>query len=148
MKINWGTGIVIAFILFMAFILYFVIKVQTDPQYDNQLVTTDYYKQEAHVQDNINKEVNANNLSEKVIITKIDDGIEIKFPNSFEANNISGNVSFYRPSNQRLDFEIPISLSNSHLLIPKKSLVSGLWDITVDWKYKDTEYRNKKTIYF
>jgi hypothetical protein len=29
MKINWGTGIAIAIALFMAFILYFVIKVQS-----------------------------------------------------------------------------------------------------------------------
>ena len=47
MKINWGTGIVIAFALFMSFILYFVFKVQSDSKYDNELVTEDYYKKEA-----------------------------------------------------------------------------------------------------
>ena len=39
MNINWGKGIVIAFVLFMSFILYFVIKVQSDDKYDNELVT-------------------------------------------------------------------------------------------------------------
>ena len=34
MKINWGTGVVIAFALFMSFILYFVFKVQSNSKYD------------------------------------------------------------------------------------------------------------------
>ena len=38
MKINWGTGIVIAFGLFMIFILSFVYKVQSNQKYDNELV--------------------------------------------------------------------------------------------------------------
>jgi len=43
-KINWGTAIVIAFALFMSFILFFVFKVQSDSKYDNELVTEEYYK--------------------------------------------------------------------------------------------------------
>ena len=43
MKINWGTGIVIAFGLFMIFILSFVYKVQSNQKYDNELVTDEYY---------------------------------------------------------------------------------------------------------
>ena len=49
MKINWGTGIIIAFGLFMAFILSFVYKVQSNQKYDNELVTEEYYKKEATV---------------------------------------------------------------------------------------------------
>jgi hypothetical protein len=47
MKINWGTGIAIAIALFMAFILYFVIKVQSNSKYDNELVVEEYYKHDA-----------------------------------------------------------------------------------------------------
>ena len=36
---------------------------------------------------------------------------------------------------KKLDFEIPISLSSPHLLIPKSNLASGLWDISIDWEY-------------
>ena len=38
MKINWGTGIVIAFAIFITFILYFVFSVQSNSKYDNELV--------------------------------------------------------------------------------------------------------------
>ena len=49
-KINWGTGIVIAFVLFISFILYFVIKTSTDTTYEYDLVAKDYYKDELEYQ--------------------------------------------------------------------------------------------------
>lgn len=148
MKINWGTGVVIAFGLFISFILYFVIKVQSNPEYDNELVTAEYYKKEATVQSDIEKQKNANALENKLEITKTDEGIVISFPKTFKPEVIKGKVSLYRPSNQKLDFEVPISISTSYLLIPKSNLDGGLWDITVDWSYESTDYLNKETIYF
>lgn len=148
MKINWGTGIVIAFGLFMTFILFFVFKVQTNSKYDNELVVEDYYQQELKVQGNIEKTQNANALEEKVTISKSEEGITVQFPADFDFQNIKGKVSLYRPSNQKLDFEIPISLSTSHLLIPKSNLVGGLWDITIEWEYNDVNYLNKESIYY
>ena len=49
MKINWGTAVVIAFALFMSFILYFVFKVQSDSKYDNELVVEKYYLEEQNL---------------------------------------------------------------------------------------------------
>jgi len=148
MKINWGTGIVIAFALFITFILYFVFKVQTDSTYENELVTEDYYIKETLVQGNIEKQQRANKLEYKVVIRKSAEGITVEFPSNFDYKNIKGIVSFYRPSNQKLDFEIPISLSGPYLLIPKSNLVGGLWDISVDWTYNGQEFLNKENIYF
>jgi hypothetical protein len=132
----------------MSFILFFVIKVQSSSKYDNELVTDDYYKKEATVQNDIEKQQNALKLETKVSITKNEEGIVIAFPPEFNAEFIKGKVSLYRPSDQKLDFEIPISISTPYLLIPKNSLVDGLWDITIDWSYNSTDYMNKETIYF
>ncbi|WP_445721796.1 FixH family protein [Flavobacterium sp.] len=148
MKINWGTGIVIAFALFISFILYFVLKVQLNDDYERELVVSDYYQQELKVQGNIENTNNANALETKIIIEKAAEGIEVSFPESFDYKLIKGKVSLYRPSNQKLDSEMQISLSSSHLLIPKSNLVGGLWDITIDWEYQGVSYRNKKSIYY
>ena len=148
MKINWGTGIVIAFAFFMVFILSFVYKVQSNQKYDNELVTNEYYKKEATVQIDIEKKQHANALKNLVVIKKVDEGIIIEFPSDFDYSKIKGKVSLYRPSSQKLDFEINISLSSPYLLIPKSNLTGGLWDISVDWNYKETDYLNKETIYF
>ncbi len=147
-KINWGTAIVIAFALFMGFILFFVFRVQSDHKYDNELVTEEYYKKEALVQNDIDSEQNANALSEKLAIVTTEEGVQINFPKDLDFTSIKGTVSLYRPSNQKLDFAIPIALSTSDLLIPKKNLVGGLWDITVQWTYQGKSYLNKKEIYF
>ena len=140
MKINWGTGIVIAIALFMGFILFFVLSVQANHKYDNELVVEEYYKQERVLQKKIDKEENAVALTNKVVITNTDKGITITFPNEFDATKIKGKVSLYRPSSQGLDFEIPISLSTPYMLIPKSALAGGRWDITIDWNYNGKGY--------
>ncbi|MFM7018292.1 FixH family protein [Flavobacterium sp.] len=149
MKINWGTGIVIAFALFMGFILFFIIKVQTNNKYDNEFVVNEYYKKELLAQQDLDKEQNAYDLkSDRVQINVIPEGIAIDFPKDFDFKTIKGNVSLYRPSNQKLDFEVPIALSSTHLLIPKSNLVGGRWDISIDWNYKGKNYLNKQEVYF
>jgi hypothetical protein len=147
MKINWGTGIAIAIALFMAFILYFVIKVQSDSKYDNELVVEEYYKHDAVFDQEMERVQNAADLIDKPIITQTGAGVTIVFPAVFILNKIKGKVSLYRPSNKKLDFEIPISLSNPTLLIPKSNLVGGRWDIKMEWRYEGKEYLTKETIY-
>lgn len=148
MKINWGTGIVLAFIGFIGFILYFVITMITNKEYNHDLVTEDYYKQELEFQNDINKQKNAKDLSKNISWTKNQDGLIIEFPENLDAKKISGKVFLYRPSNKQLDFETPISLSKNHLLIPDKRLLDGRWNIKVDWKYNGNLYLFKDEIIY
>ena len=148
MKINWGTAIVIAFGLFISFILYFVVKVQSDSKYDNDLVVEEYYKHDAKFGDEMKRIQNAEDLVSKPVITILSEGVTIVFPVTLVPENIKGKVSLYRPSNKKLDFEIPISLSDATtLLIPKKSLAGGRWDINMEWQYEGKSYLTKETIY-
>ncbi|CAM3075585.1 FixH family protein [Flavobacterium frigoris] len=147
MKINWGTGIVIAIALFMSFILYFVIKVQVNSKYDNELVVEEYYKHDAVFGNEMKRVQNAEDLAEKPIVTQTTAGVTIVFPDVFVPNKIKGTVSLYRPSNKKLDFETSISLSNPTLLIPKSKLVGGRWDINMEWQYDGKQYLTKETIY-
>ena len=144
MKINWGTSIVIAIGLFMAFILYFVMKVQMNSKYDNELVVEEYYKYDAHFGDDMVKAQNAHDLIEKPTITSTSKGISIEFPKTIAAQKITGKVSLYRPSDKKLDFEVPISSSNPSLLIPKSDLAGGRWDITMEWELDGKEYLERK----
>ena len=49
MKFNWGTGIVLAFIAFISFIMYFVISMNTNNKYDHDLVSENYYRTRARI---------------------------------------------------------------------------------------------------
>jgi nitrogen fixation protein FixH len=131
----------------MSFILYFVIKVQSNSKYDNELVVEEYYKHDARFQEEMERVQNAQDLDQKPIITKTEEGITIEFPQNFKANQIKGIVSLYRPSNKKLDFDTPISLSNPTLLIPKSKLVGGQWDINMEWQYAGKKYLTKEPIY-
>ena len=71
MKISWGTGIVIAFGLFITFILYFVFTVQSDSKYDNELVVEEYYKHDAHFGDEMARVQNAADLAQKPTINNV-----------------------------------------------------------------------------
>lgn len=148
MKINWGTGIVIAFALFMSFILFFVFRVQSNSKYDNELVVEKYYLKEQTFERDLEQQNNALNLKEKVQFAQTREGVTITFPQSFDFAKINGKVSLYRPSSQQLDFEIPISLSSPHLLIPKSSLADGRWDIIINWNCDGVGYISKETIIY
>lgn len=148
MKMSWGTGIVLAIISFIGFILYFVISMSTDEKYSYDLVTEEYYKTELDFQHQLDKEKNSDNLSAKITVEKTSEGLIVEFPSDLEPQNIKGKLFLYRPSNKRLDNEIPLSLSSNQLLVPDESLVGGRWNIIVDWSYKDEDYYFKKEIVY
>ena len=148
MKINWGTGIVLAFVGFISFIMYFIITMSVNDKYDFDLVTEDYYGQELEFQNDIDKEANSKTLKTNINWKKTEDGLQIHFPEDLDINKIEGKVFLYRPSNKQFDFEIPISLSNHNLLIPDKRLLGGRWNIKVDWKYNANSYLYKTEIIY
>jgi len=145
--INWGTGIVIAFAIFITFILYFVLSVQSNSKYDNELVVEEYYKHDAKFGDEMARIQNAQDLPQKPVITNNSEGITIIFPVVFIPKNIKGTLAFYRPSNKKFDFEVPISPSGSTLNVPKKRLLVGRWNINMEWQYEGKQYLTKDTIY-
>ena len=148
MKINWGTGIVLAFISFIAFIMYFVIQMNADARADHELVTKDYYKKELAYQNEIDSQKSAYDSGAVLTTKKVKGGLEIIFPKNYDYNQITGNVSLYRPSNKQLDFDLPISLSNTHLLVPDNRLLDGRWDITINWNYKGKTYLHKEKLVY
>ena len=146
MKINWGTGIVLAFIGFISFILYFIITMNVDSKYDHDLVSEDYYGDELKYQNDIDKLKNSKTLDTNISYKKTAGGLLIQFPKALDYKEITGNMFLYRTSNKQLDFDTAISLSNSNLLIPDKRLVDGRWNIKIDWQYKGESYLFKEFI--
>ena len=123
-----------------------MLKVQSNSKYDNELVVDKYYQKELLVNGQIEKEQNAQALTELVKISTDENSIIVEFPKSFDYSKIKAKVSLYRPSSQKLDFETPVSLSSALLLIPKSNLADGRWDISIDWTYNGKAYLNKETL--
>jgi len=148
MKINWGTGIVIAIIAFIGFIMFMVTTMITDHKYNHDLVTDRYYQKELKYQDNINAERNTKNLKEPITIFSNKKGIDITFPKNFESKSIKGTVFLYRPSDKALDTKFPIHIKNHKLHISENYLIEGRWNITIDFTYKNIPYLYHKELIY
>ncbi|MGG8497941.1 FixH family protein [Tenacibaculum sp. TC6] len=148
MKLNWGTGIVLVIVGFIGFIMYFVITMSTDKKYNHDLVTEKYYQKELEFQNNIEAAQNAKQLKNNITIKKSEEGLIINFPKDFDYQKIKGKVFLYRPSNKQLDFELPLSLSNTYLLVPEKRLLGGRWNITINWEYEGKDYLFKEELIY
>lgn len=148
MKINWGTGIVIGLLLFISFILYLVINMLTDKKFDHDLVTEDYYKKELLFQQEIDAEKRGNALTENISDRRMENGWLIEFPENLKLAEISGNLNFYRPSNAKLDFDIPLNLESNRIEIADENLLPGRWNINIHWEYQGETYLYKKEIVY
>lgn len=148
MKINWGTAVVIAMISFIVFILTFVYRSAVMDEYQHELVSEDYYGDELHYQEEIDKVNNASKLEVNVAMVRTADGLTLRFPEDMEPEKISGSIYLQRPSNKSLDLGMPIELTESDFLIADEILASGKYLVVVDWKYEDSEYMFKGEIFY
>lgn len=148
MKLNWGKGIVIAIILFVSFIMFFVIKMTTSVEYDHDLVTEKYYEKELKYQEKIDASQNAKDLGEKIVFERTADGLIITFPKQLQGKNLEGKVFLYRPSDKQLDFEVPLSKVQNYLLVPDNRLLDGRWNISIELKHEKKDYFFKEEIVY
>ncbi|MGA9269872.1 MAG: FixH family protein [Lutimonas sp.] len=148
MKVNWGTAVVIAMITFIVFILTFVYRSAVMDEYQHELVSEDYYKDELHYQEEIDKVNNASKLDVNLTLIRTSDGLTLRFPEGMQPSSISGSIYLQRPSNKSLDLRIPFELTELDLLIPDKDLASGKYLVVVDWKHENSEYMFKDEIFY
>lgn len=146
LKISWPTGIVLALSAFIIFILSFVFKAVFLPGYGHHLVSDDYYKDEMNYQQEIDKLNKAAALNEDVTLTKVAEGLLIKFPAEFDPEKIAGTISFQRPSNDKIDFKLPIKLTTADFLISNDNLVQGIWNVKIEWTVNSNTYLFKEKL--
>lgn len=148
MKINWGVGLAISLGGFAAMMLFFVIRIVTQEEFNHDLVTEHYYEKEMLLQKEIDGVENAKKLSSNIQDYKAKEGYLLVFPQDLDPKKIRGTVSFYRPSNKALDFEIPLRLTENELSIPYEKLVFGRWNVSIFWEYGDEDYYFEKKLIF
>lgn len=148
MRIKWSTGIVIAIAAFITFIMVMVVTMVSDNAYNHDLVTDNYYQKELKYQDNIDATKNLHKLEYPLVIQKVSDGVEVVFPKDLTPEKIKGKIFLYRPSNKALDSEIEINTNQYSLVISDEALVSGRWDIVIDFTYNNQKYFYKEQIIY
>ncbi len=147
-RLNWGTGIVIAMLSFMIFILSFVYKSLAMEEYQHELVSEDYYKDELHYQEEIDKLNNSHSLEQDIVLTNSKEGVLVSFPKNIVQESIVGSIYFQRLSNEKLDFTEQIKLTGHQQMIPVEKLVSGKWIVKIDWETGQDKYLFKESLFY
>jgi hypothetical protein len=137
MKVNWGTGIVISFILFIGFIMVMVLQMSLSKKADHQMVTDSYYEKELAYQQQIDAQQRG--LPYRINWERNENTWRIRLESPVTLNDSikDFNLSFYRPSNKLLDFTISSSAHANEIEIPQAKLVPGKYELEARWTIGD-----------
>jgi len=144
-KWNWGTGILLAIIIFMLFMILLVFQTMRQ---NFDLVEKDYYPKALEYQQQIDKEQNARKLEEKVKIKNTGEYLEINFQSFFNPDEITGKIIFYKPSDKSGDIIEDIKLDTTGCQkFPVNRLQKGKYILKVDYQVEGVEYFQEETIF-
>lgn len=143
-RMNWGTGIVIGIIAFVVISVSMTVIFMTQ---DVSLVSDNYYEKSLSYQDEIDKQSRTKSLDEQVKINFNGEVINILFPSTYLDKNILGEIYFYRPSDLKLDFKMPLDLNEEgNQMILVKDFKKGFWRIKLNWTMNGNGYYNERAI--
>ncbi len=144
-KSKWGYGITLLYVGFVLFMLAIVFYVSFQ---DFQMVEDDYYQKELVYQDQIDKLERTRKNNADVIIKIADNGnILLKFP-VMNNMDITGDIKLFRPSNVRMDIDLPVELDTSGTQeIETTKMARGYWKVKIDWMADSVEYYSQSPLF-
>lgn len=143
MKISWGKGLALAYGGFVILVLAMVGITITK---NVDLVTSNYYDKEIKYQEEIDKINNTSRLKEQVKFDLGETSLLISFPALSAGSVIKGEVNFYRPSDSKKDFKVPIETDKDFKQVfDISNIEKGLWKVKVNWNMDGMEYLSNNT---
>jgi len=145
MKFNWGTKIAILYLGFVALILTLVFKSMAQKV---DLVSDDYYEQEIKFQDQLNGLKNTGELKGNFMISAKEQSVKIEIPEGLRDQQLIGKVKFYRPSDNALDVEFPLSVSKEgEQVINSSKFKRGSYKIQFKFKANNKDYYYEESLF-
>jgi len=140
---NWGIRITVVYV---CFVVLMVGMVTVSSNNKNELVAKDYYAQELKYQDRINAIDNEKKLAKSIEVNIREKDILISFPREI-AQDFSGEIIFFRPSDASKDVMIKMAFDKSGAqLISKNMLVKGAYKLCLSWKSDNKNYYKEQVI--
>jgi len=141
---TWGTKIVVVFSLFVAGMLYMVIK---SSRQNMDLVVPDYYEQELKYQDVIDATHRTQALSEAVSCKVKDDSLLVLFPKEMNGVEIKGELWLYCIADKQKDMKQEFSVNKATLHFPLRAFNKGLHEVKISWKANGLSYYHKQKLF-
>lgn len=146
-RLNWGTGIAFAFLLYV-FATLGVVWMAVSLDY--HLVSDNYYESASRYQEQIDRMRNSS-LHEKsleLVMNRDHPRLLVKLPAGEESEFKGGEIVFYRPSDSGLDFRMPLAIDAKGVQeIGLEGMAAGKWVIHLYWSARGNEYYQQETIF-
>ncbi|MEI3799561.1 MULTISPECIES: FixH family protein [Chitinophaga] len=141
---NWGHKIIIVFVIFAGGILTLVTKSMRTRV---DMVTPDYYGEELKYQQVIDGKENAGKLSAPVAVSQEDTAVLISVPVELRNKQITGKVTFYRPSDSGKDIFMPLQPDQSgRQLVSRQLFIRGQYKVKIAWTMNDQPYYQEQLV--
>lgn len=130
------TGFFVIAILFIVTFIAFAMRQRED------LVSADYYEREIRYQSHLDSMNRSQTLAAQAVVTfePAQQAIVITLP-AAKTQGATGNIQLYRPSDARLDHELPLALNAAGIQrLDAKELRDGLWKVRVKWRFDGKDY--------
>lgn len=140
---NWGKSIVLAFVLFAAFI---ATLVTVCVRQDVSLVSKDYYKEELVYQQQIEREQNTAKLNLKPSIAVERQSLRIDFDQFGKIE--CGQLKLFCPSSSKQDRIFKLTKTeDGFTVLPIENLQPGMYKAQMLWNMEGKEYYFEQVIY-
>lgn len=147
MRFTWGHAAIAIPVTIVVVFTSVLIRSMADDK-NTELVTEDYYAKEMQFQDQINRTKNALELNTQIDWVKADNNWELKLTGDFDPTKATGEIHVYRPSDSKLDLDIPLELNNTgRQMISGKNFKKGKYQIQVNWMVEGAECYLEKHVF-
>jgi len=142
---NWGWKITVGYLAFVILILALVYKT-TGVEFE--LVTEDYYSQELAFQGKIDKQKMSRKRGHDIDVVLEQDGVALKFNNFSPDAETSGKVSFFRPSDSRLDREFDWEMNDKGMMyLDDENFRRGQYTFKLDGEMNGEPFYIEKPVF-
>ncbi|MGE8381456.1 hypothetical protein D3C87_850780 [compost metagenome] len=139
---NWGTKIFLSLAVFMLCIVgagLYMVSHNSD-----SLEEDDYYEQGLNYDQAYEKKQNVLNMKESPTVEIRKDTLYIHFASKMN----KGKLLFRKPSDNKLDKELPFQTTNSLFVLPISAFDKGMWNLYVDWQSAGKDFLFEEHILF
>ncbi len=143
MKLNWGTGVVIFLLIFLAAVITFVVFAFLQ---DVNMVHRDYYEKGVDHSATMEKTQRSAAYSSLIRVEAAADSVTITFPAEIAATVQKGEVLFFRPSDHNKDTSHPLALKGPTMKISRENMIPGRYIVKLSWTSAGLEYEVDKNL--
>ena len=140
---NWGYKIIVVYAVLISGMLYLAFK-STEPNI--QLVTEDYYTKELVYQQKIDEIKRTAALSAPLELAFNNQTLTIIFPKDFSSKKITGTVTLYCPSDEKMDRHQSFVANDKKVVMLMRGTKQGLHYVKLSWVVEGINYYYEKKI--